>query len=384
MKHPPPSHFRYFIKECACILLEGEPRHAVLFKQVNDAGGIMFSYRCAACAHMLTQYIPHRLVGDSPSVDLDAWFKDRSLSSMAREFERLPGVLSAAMVIAPAPGELPEESLVRARLEHQTYFVDEAGDLTLFGKRRVPRLGTPGCSRSFILGAVSFDDYETLASDLKTLHASLLKNPAFQSIESLKPERGLTFKKFHACKDHPRVRERVFETLQRHPARVFLVVRRKDALLKDEQLREQAGRPLSPWQREYDSMVSRLFTNRMHLARHTNIVIARRGTSNRDIDLRKAVSKAKIKFEKRWEVTNPHTFEVSSAEPENHPGLQAVDYYLWAAQRIFERGDFARFDQHRDAYRLIVDVDDRRRSYAGAWYSSERPITPEKIKPFEG
>ncbi len=38
--------------------------------------------------------------------------------------------------------------------EKRHYFVDEAGDLTLFNKRGKVIVGSEGCSKTFILGAI--------------------------------------------------------------------------------------------------------------------------------------------------------------------------------------------------------------------------------------
>ena len=88
--------------------------------------------------------------------------------------------------------------------------------------------------------------------------------------------------------------------------------------------------------------------------------------------------------QKKWGVVNPHAFIVTTSEPDKHAGLQAVDYYLWALQRAFELDDFGRFEQLRNAYRLIIDVDDCRDSPSGRWYCTGYPFTREQKKPFEG
>lgn len=145
----------------------------------------------------------------------------------------------------------------------------------------------------------------------------------------------------------------------------------------------QDGRPQFSWQSEFDSMIARLFKDRLHLARHSSIVVARRGTSDRTEKLKDAANKAKVRFERKWGVVNPHAIEVSISQPDQHPGLQAIDYYNWALQRAFERGDFSMFSRYQNVYRVIVDVDDTRSRKTGAYFTAANPLTPEKIMPFE-
>ena len=44
-------------------------------------------------------------------------------------------------------------------------------------------------------------------------------------------------------------------------------------------------------------------------------------------------------FARDFDLSKPKPTEVLCSEPKNHAGLQAVDYYLWALQRFYERGE---------------------------------------------
>ncbi len=61
-----------------------------------------------------------------------------------------------------------------------------------------------------------------------------------------------------------------------------------------------------------------------------------------------------------------------------------IDYYLWALQRMYERGEARFFELLRPAYRLIMDLDDDRHKPYGEWYSDQNPLTLEKIMPVAG
>ena len=66
----------------------------------------------------------------------------------------------------------------------RNYYVDEAGDGTLFNRKGKVIIGTEGCSRFFILGLVDIADPETLESDLIELRKKLLEDPYFSGVPS--------------------------------------------------------------------------------------------------------------------------------------------------------------------------------------------------------
>ena len=65
---------------------------------------------------------------------------------------------------------------------------------------------------------------------------------------------------------------------------------------------------------------------------------------------------------------------VSVATPKQHAGLQAVDYFVWALQRLYERGE-ARYVKYLwKAFRLVQDIDDRRSAGYGVYYTQKKPL----------
>jgi hypothetical protein len=65
--------------------------------------------------------------------------------------------------------------------------------------------------------------------------------------------------------------------------------------------------------------------------------------------------------------------------------LQAVDYFLWALQRMYERAEDRYFEYLREHYRLIMDFDDRRagKRYA-RWYRDQDPLSRQTMMPVTG
>lgn len=116
----------------------------------------------------------------------------------------------------------------------------------------------------------------------------------------------------------------------------------------------------------YDEIVSALFETRLHQAESTHVVFAARGKAARNVALADAIERAR-KVRAEVEVNTP--FEVA--------GPQVIDYYLWALQRLLERGEPRFFNFIAPAYRLILDRDDTRERPYGEYYTSKRPLTPE-------
>ena len=112
------------------------------------------------------------------------------------------------------------------------YFVDEAGDSTLFGARGRVLVGNPGCSHYFMLGVLQVADVPALSAGLSELRQRLLANPYFKGVPSMQPERHKTALAFYAKDDLFEVRREVFQLLSWQPVRFFAVVRDKQAVLR--------------------------------------------------------------------------------------------------------------------------------------------------------
>jgi hypothetical protein len=142
------------------------------------------------------------------------------------------------------------------------YFVDEAGDPTLFDRRGNVVVGEQGCSRFFMLGLLHATDPGALARDLAQLRSQLLADPYFHKVPSMQPEAHKTALFFHAKDDVAEVRREVFAVLRRHPLRFFAEVREKRRIVTYVLQRNAASPEYRYHANElYDTMVSRLFKN---------------------------------------------------------------------------------------------------------------------------
>ncbi len=131
---------------------------------------------------------------------------------------------------------------------------------------------------------------------------------------------------------------------------------------------------------QFDDLVKRIFKNLLHKADENHIVFAYRGSSDRKEALEKAIVRAKQNFAAKWGIPSDKPTHVHSAFPADFVGLQIVDYYLWALQRLYEREEDRFFLLLRNDYRLIMDLDDKRHKPYGEWYKDSNPLTLEKLR----
>lgn len=238
------------------------------------------------------------------------------------------------MVDAPT---LPENGNV----ETLWWFVDEAGDPTLFNSAGKEIVGTHGCSTFFLLGRLEVDDPRKLSGALSDLRNELLADPYFAGVESFRPERKKTALAFHAKDDVQEVRYRVLRLLagQGKSLRFHAVVCDKRALAE----RERAHRAADPRYRFnpdhiYDGLIRQLFSKFHGIADRYEVCVSKRGQKDRNQAIRIALEHAEADFVKNFGFSRGKRddWRITVSNPRAAVCLQAADYFLWALQRFFE------------------------------------------------
>jgi hypothetical protein len=259
------------------------------------------------------------------------------------------------------------------------FFVDEAGDLNLFDKKGRVLLGTPGVSNYFMVGVAHLHEPELARVRLGALRADLLADPYFKNVPSMQPTAKKTALAFHAKDDVPEVRREVLKILPDLGVKVQVAIRRKAVLVAEAQTLFRYGDKLHA-NDVYDDLIKRLFRNILHKADKNHIVFAWRGKSARKDALEQAIAHAKQNFARKWGRFYDRPTPVESGRPSDYTGLQVIDYYLWAIQRLYESGEARFFELLAEDYRLIMDIDDKRHKPYGEWYSDANMLTVYKIK----
>ena len=132
----------------------------------------------------------------------------------------------------------------------------------------------------------------------------------------------------------------------------------------------QSIRPL------HDDLVSRLFKTAFHKADHFELIFASRGAKDRSAALKAALQKARQICEQNFGVKASHTVNVVNSGRTEHAGL-AVDYFLWALQRCYEKGEDRFWSFVWPKVRVVHDLDDTRVDSFGTIYTPQKPLTKE-------
>ena len=261
------------------------------------------------------------------------------------------------------------------------YFVDESGDPTIFNRKGRIIIGNDGCSGYFMLGKLGIDDPDGLTVELNTLRAELLADPYFKDVPSMQLDNRKTALAFHAKDDLPEVRREVFKLLLKHDVRFYAVVRNKQDLAAYVQQQNERDDTYRYSQNEqYDLLVKELFRKFHHMADQMNVCFAKRGSKSRNQALRNALEKADSAFAADFGFSHPARQHITSSTPPNSAGLQAVDYYLWALQRFYERREDRFLEMIWPQVGEVHDLDRVEKGRRGVFYTKQKPL---KLAAFE-
>ena len=260
------------------------------------------------------------------------------------------------------------------------YFVDEAGDPTLFNRKGRIIIGGEGCSEYFMLGKLDVSDPDRLAKELDSLRAELLADPYFKDVPSMQPHYRKTALAFHAKDDLPEVRREVFKLLLEQDVRFYAVVRNKrDLVTFVQQQNEREASYRYNQNDQYDLLVKELFCKFHHMADQVNICFAKRGNKSRNLALRQALEKAERAFAEDFGFTHPASNDIMSSTPPKSSCLQAVDYYLWALQRFYERGEERFLEMIWQQVGEVHDLDRVINGRRGWIYTKQKPLNLETV-----
>lgn len=255
------------------------------------------------------------------------------------------------------------------------YFVDEAGDGNLFDKKGRVIIGKEGCSRFFILGFLEIAEPEALSKDLEGLRARLLADPYFKDVPSMQPEAKKTALSFHAKDDIPEVRREVFAALSQHDVKFLAAIRDKRKLLEYVRQRNDVDTAYHYNPNElYDYMARCLFGGRLHKHPEYRLFFSRRGKADRTAALREALDKSRQRFAEKRSIVTSAEVHIDAATPITCVALQAVDYFLWALQRLYEKHEDRYVQFLWPKFSLVRDLDDTRLASYGVYYTKKKPL----------
>lgn len=212
---------------------------------------------------------------------------------------------------------------------------------------------------------------------IKSLHDELLADPYFKNIPSMQPQNRKTALALHAKDDIPEVRCEVFKFLVGYKELKFsAVVKSKKAVLQNVQKHQQADASYRYRPNDlYDLLIERMFKNRLGKADEYRICFAKRGHSDSTKALEKALNSLKRHHAPKMTLK-------MSASAKNHC-LQAVDYFLWALQRVYEKREDRYIQYLWPRFQQVIDIDDTRKKKYGVYYSQKKPLITASLPDFD-
>lgn len=252
------------------------------------------------------------------------------------------------------------------------YYVDESGDGILFGHRGKLLLGQPGIPRYFILGLLDVPEPALLEDALGRLRNDLCNDKYFKNVPSMRR----TTESFHAKDDIPEVRMEVFRLLQKQTLSFSAIVKDMYSVYDYVRGRNAVDAEFRYHPDElYDHTARRLFRERLHKESAYEVCFARRGKSDRTRALAVALRAARDEYCRKHMIEANSEIRVRCANSRESAGLQASDYFLWALQRAYNRGEERFVEAVWSKYSLVVDVDDTRRRRYGEYYTQRHPLS---------
>lgn len=279
-------------------------------------------------------------------------------------------------------------------IKHNHRFLDEAGDTTFYGKGKTSIIGQTGVSNTFIIGMVKFkQSLKEIREAVVDLQNKIAIDPYFDVVSIRKKKQAAGYY-FHATDDIPEVRKLFFDFIVTLDCSFEAVVGRKSV---ERYETKHKGKE----QYFYADMLSHLLKNKLHKDKRVVLHIAERGKSTKNNNLQLALEKAKERLavstnlkniqqtEDWWNIEHVSRKDIEAdvvfnvTQPLQEPLLNIADYFCWAIQNVFERGEIRYYNFLKEKISLVVDIYDNEK-YKGwkNYYNPKNPLTIEnKISP---
>lgn len=278
------------------------------------------------------------------------------------------------------------------KLNHR--FLDEAGDTAFYAKGKKAIVGSNGVSNAFIIGMVKFKQpLGELRNAVQALQSKVANDP-FYDVISIRKKKESTGYYFHATDDIPEVRKLFFDFIKGLDCSFEAVVGRKSV---ERYETKHKGKE----QYFYADLLSFLLKNKLNKEDRLVLHIAERGKSTKNHNLELALEKAKerlasstnfknfmnsddpmeIDFISRKDILANIVFNVT--QPVQEPLLNIADYFCWAVQNVFEKGETRFYNYLKEKISLVIDVyDTNKYDNWKNYYGPRNPLTAEnKISP---
>lgn len=250
-------------------------------------------------------------------------------------------------------------------------FLDEAGDTTFYGAGKKLILGSEGVSKCFILGMLNVKEpLEPVRQKVLALQAAIAADPYYKDVPSIKKKMATHGYFLHAKDDIPEVRKQAFKLVVSIKCSFQAVVARKIPSIHEN---KHGGKDDAL----YADLLGHLLKDKV--AKYDKLVlnIAARGSSTSNTNLQLGLDRARTRYaNKHFKEPDPKEFVFNVQNPTTEPLLNVADYFCWAVQRVFEKGEVRYYDFLRDKISTVIDLYDAA-NYSGFknYYGPKNPLT---------
>jgi molecular chaperone GrpE (heat shock protein) len=282
-------------------------------------------------------------------------------------------------------------------IKHNHRFLDESGDTTFYGKGRKNILGTIGVSNCFIIGMLKIKQpLHELRKAVNELQQKVANDPFFD-VASIREKKASHGYYFHAKNDLPEVRKIFLDFIRTIDCSFEAVVGRKS-------IERYETKHKGKEQYFYADMLSHLLKNKLRKDEKLVLHIAERGKCTKNNNLELALEKAKERIADTTNLKNAQALETiedyenfktitrkdvtanilfNVTQPIQEPLLNIADYFCWALQNVFEKGEVRFYNFLKEKISLVVDVYDVEKYEDWKnYYGPKNPLTTEnKISP---
>lgn len=230
-------------------------------------------------------------------------------------------------------------------------YLDEAGDITFYGKGKVPIIGSEGVSSYFLMGMLTLNEpVEGIRKKIVDLQIQIANDPYFRSVPSILKKKSKNGYFLHAKDDVPEVRKMAFELITNIDCYFDAVIGRKDYSIYEKKHNGNQSE-------FYADLLSYLLIDNFDDQDRIVLNIAHRSKCTTHKNLEKGLEKATIIAANKYpDSFNSCTMVFNVQQPTTEPIINLVDYFLWALQRKWERNENRYFDFIGSKIRSVVPL----------------------------
>jgi len=265
------------------------------------------------------------------------------------------------------------EAIIKPETFYYHRFLDEAGDTTFYGKGKTPILGSEGVSKCFILGMLKINEpLDPVRQKIIEVQNQIASDPYFKKVPSIQKKVATTGYFIHAKDDLPEARKIVFEFINSINFSFEAVVGRKIYGIYE---KKHNGKEAE----FYADLLSHLLKNKLNAYDQLVLNISHRSKCTNHHNLQIGLDKAiEISAKKYPDKSNGCKVDFNVQYPTTEPFLNIADYYCWAVQRVFEKGETRYYDFIVDKISLVIDLyDSEKYEKSGNYYTRKKPLTKQ-------